>query len=137
MSGWGFREWNGPAVLLPHRRVMLKRGDCQMEHRHIEQINATVTTIGDFNGVAQCADGGLLLLRAAERKVGVCERLAAVMPDHRDPNRILHEMFEMLMACGVAVDHLPAGEFGKQDRRGAACRGSGRSVMRDGEAEPG
>src|SRR5262249_2480018 len=27
----------GPAVLLPHWRVMLRRGDCQTEHRH-EQI---------------------------------------------------------------------------------------------------
>jgi hypothetical protein len=31
----------------------------------------------DFNGGTQSSDGGLLLLRAAERKVGVCERLAA------------------------------------------------------------
>jgi len=46
----------------------------------------------DFNGGAQSSDGGLLLLRAAERKMGVCARLAAAMPDRRDPNRIQHEM---------------------------------------------
>jgi len=57
----------------------------------------------DFNGGTQSSDGGLLLLRAAERKVRVCERLAAVMPDRRDPNRILHEMFEMLMARSSAI----------------------------------
>jgi hypothetical protein len=57
----------------------------------------------DFNGGTQSSDGGLLLLRAAERKVGVCERLAATMPDRRDPNRILHEMFEMLMARSSAI----------------------------------
>ena len=57
----------------------------------------------DFNGGTQSSDGGLLLLRAAERKVGVCGRLAAVMPDRRDPNRILHEMFEMLMARSSAI----------------------------------
>ena len=57
----------------------------------------------DFNGGLQSSDGGLLLLRAAERKVGVCERLAAAMPDRRDPNRILHEMFEMVAARAMAI----------------------------------
>jgi Transposase DDE domain group 1 len=60
----------------------------------------------DFNGGNQSSDAGLLLLRQAERKLGVCQRLAAAMPDRRDPDRILHTMREMLMqrvsaiACG-------------------------------------
>jgi Transposase DDE domain group 1 len=66
----------------------------------------------DFNGGTQSSDAGLLLLREAERKLGVCLRLATAMPDRRDPNRIRHEMFEMLMervsaiACGYedAID---------------------------------
>src|SRR5262252_395742 len=29
----------GPAVLLPHRRMMLGWGECQAEHRHVQQIN--------------------------------------------------------------------------------------------------
>ncbi len=35
----------------------------------------------DFAGGNQSSDGGLLLLRAAERKLGVCRRLAEGMPD--------------------------------------------------------
>src|SRR5215510_14388055 len=66
----------------------------------------------DFNGGTQSSDAGLLLLRQAERKLGVCRRLAAAMPDRRDPDRILHAMFEMVMervsaiACGYkdAID---------------------------------
>src|SRR3974390_3356588 len=57
----------------------------------------------DFNGGTQSSDAGLLLFREAERKLGVCERLAAAMPDRRDPNRILHEMFEMMMARSSAI----------------------------------
>jgi hypothetical protein len=57
----------------------------------------------DFNGCAQSSDGGLLLLRAAERKVGVCARLAAAMPDRRNPDRIQHEMIEMVMARSSAI----------------------------------
>jgi Transposase DDE domain group 1 len=57
----------------------------------------------DFNGGTQSSDAGLLLLREAERKLGVCGRLAAAMPDRRDPDRILHEMFEMVMARSSAI----------------------------------
>jgi Transposase DDE domain group 1 len=67
----------------------------------------------DFEGGNQSSDAGLLLLREAERRLGVCRRLAAAMPDRRDPDRILHEMSEMVMArtsaiaCGYkdAIDH--------------------------------
>jgi len=60
----------------------------------------------DFNGGNQSSNGGLLLLREKERMLGVCWRLANTMTDRRDPNRIRHEMFEMVMtrvsaiACG-------------------------------------
>src|SRR5262249_29434654 len=57
----------------------------------------------DFNGGNQSSDAGLLLLRDAERKFGVCRRLAAAMPDRRDPDRIRQEMFEMVMALASAV----------------------------------
>jgi hypothetical protein len=49
----------------------------------------------------------LLLLRHAERNLGICRRLADAMPDRRDANRIRHEMFEMVMArvCAIACGH--------------------------------
>jgi hypothetical protein len=67
----------------------------------------------DFNGGNQSSDAGLLLLRSAERRLGVCQRLAAAMPDRRDPDRVQHAMFEMVaaramaIACGYkdAIDH--------------------------------
>jgi hypothetical protein len=45
----------------------------------------------DFDGGNQSSDAGLLLLREAERNFGVCRRLAAAMPDRRDPDRVRHE----------------------------------------------
>src|ERR1700732_334099 len=57
----------------------------------------------DFDGGNQSSNGGLLLLREAERTLGVCWRLADVMPDRRDQNRIRHAMFEMLMARVSAI----------------------------------
>lgn len=57
----------------------------------------------DFAGGNQSSDGGLLLLREAERRLGVCRRLAAAMPDRRDPDRVRHAMFEMVMARAAAI----------------------------------
>jgi len=57
----------------------------------------------DFAGGQQSSDGGLLLLREAERRLGVCRRLAAAMPDRRDPDRVRHAMFELVMARAAAI----------------------------------
>jgi Transposase DDE domain group 1 len=57
----------------------------------------------DFNGGTQSSDAGLLLLREAERRLGVCRRLSAAMRDRRNPKFILHEMFEMVMARASAI----------------------------------
>jgi DDE family transposase len=38
----------------------------------------------DFDGGNQSSNGGLLLLRQVERKLGICGRLADAMPDRRD-----------------------------------------------------
>src|SRR5215831_9269633 len=59
-------------------------------------------TIG-FDGGNQSSDAGLILLRQAEKKVGVCQRLADAMPDRRDPSRIRHEMVELVMARASAI----------------------------------
>ena len=40
--------------------------------------------------------------REAERKLGVCRRLAE-MPDRRDPDRILHAIFELMMSRTSAI----------------------------------
>lgn len=64
----------------------------------------------DFDGGNQSSNGGLLLLRQAERKLDVCRRLADATPDRRDPSRICHDMFEMVMArvSAIACGHKDA-----------------------------
>jgi Transposase DDE domain group 1 len=57
----------------------------------------------DFDGGNQSSNGGLLLLRLAERKLGVCRRIADAMADCRDPSRIRHAVFEMVMARVSAI----------------------------------
>src|SRR6202048_4486435 len=57
----------------------------------------------DFDGSNQSSDGGLLLLREAERQLGVCRRLAEAVPDRRDPDPGRDGMFEVVMARASAI----------------------------------
>ncbi len=45
-----------------------------------------------FSGGEVTSDGGLVLLRQADRKLGLSKALARVLPDPRDPERITHPL---------------------------------------------
>ncbi len=59
-----------------------------------------------FDGGAISSNGGLLLLREANRRLGLTSMLASCVQDRRDPSRISHVVEEMLLfrimaiACG-------------------------------------
>src|SRR2546430_13894646 len=71
----------------------------------------------DFAGGNQSSDGGLLLLRQAERKPGVCGRPAAALPDRRHASRLRPDGFEMAMARGSAIACGPEGAIYPHRRR--------------------
>lgn len=52
--------------------------------------------VADFDGSRMTTDGGALLLRAVDRKIGLLKRVVACFTDARDPQRIAHELPEML-----------------------------------------
>jgi hypothetical protein len=57
----------------------------------------------DFGGGTQSSDGGLLLLREAERSLGICARLAGSLSDPRDPTRIEHPLIELIKTRVLAI----------------------------------
>jgi hypothetical protein len=57
----------------------------------------------DFEGGSQSSDGGLLLLREAERSLGICARLAGSLTDRRDPGRVRHQLVELIKARALAI----------------------------------
>src|ERR1700712_1976019 len=71
-----------------------------------------------FDGGHLPSEGRILLLAQAPRRLGIAEKLAAVIPDRRDPSRVLHPLPEILLArilaiaCGYEdaddLDHLRA-----------------------------
>jgi len=56
-----------------------------------------------FDGGSLSSDGGLLLLREAERRAGINDRLALAIRDRRDPNRIEHTMSELFKTRSLAI----------------------------------
>lgn len=44
-----------------------------------------------------------MLLAAASRRMGIAERLAAAIPDRRDPTRIVHPLSRILLARILAI----------------------------------
>ena len=52
--------------------------------------------VGEFDGSRLTTDGGGLLLRAADRKIGLLKRLVSCFTDHRQPERVEHELDAML-----------------------------------------
>jgi hypothetical protein len=64
----------------------------------------------NFDGGAISSDGGLLLLRQADRRLGLTRMLASCVQDRRDPSRIIHAVEELIskrrlrpIEIGVAV----------------------------------
>lgn len=49
-----------------------------------------------FDGESQSSDGGLVLLRAVDDRIGLTAALAACLKDRRDPSKVAHQVDEML-----------------------------------------
>ena len=56
-----------------------------------------------FDGGRISSDGGVLLLAGADKRLGLIDPLAAIIPDHRDPDRITHTMADILRARIFAI----------------------------------
>jgi hypothetical protein len=56
-----------------------------------------------FDGGAISSDGGLLLLREADRRLGLTRMLASCVQDRRDSSRISHAVAEMLLFRMLAI----------------------------------
>src|SRR3954451_19441540 len=67
-----------------------------------------------FDGGRLSSDGGVMLLAQAERRLGIAERLARLIPDHRDPARVTHAIIDMIRAriFAIACGYEDCNDFG-------------------------
>ena len=56
-----------------------------------------------FDGGLISSDGGVLLLAGADKRPGLTGRLAALIPDYRDPARITHPVTDITRARVLAI----------------------------------
>ena len=76
-----------------------------------------------FDGGQMTSDAGILLLAAVEQRLKIAERLAACIEDPRDPERVVHEIAEMiryralLIAAGYPRDAMGRATWRRHDRR--------------------
>ena len=70
-----------------------------------------------FDGGQLTCDAGILLLAAVEQRLRIAERLAACLEDPRDPERVRHELAEMIRyrALLIAVGY-PRDAMGRAAR---------------------
>jgi hypothetical protein len=63
--------------------------------------------VAQFEGSWLTSDGGSLLLRQADRKIGLLRRVTGCFTDYRQPERIEHRLEEMLAQriCGLALGY--------------------------------
>lgn len=63
--------------------------------------------VAEFTGARLTTEGGALLLREADRKIGLLRRVVSCFSDARDPQRIEHELSEMLVqrVYGLALGY--------------------------------
>jgi Transposase DDE domain group 1 len=52
--------------------------------------------VARFDGASMSSDGGLLALREVEQRLGIASRLAACMSDPRSPDRVRHQLDEII-----------------------------------------
>src|ERR1700730_14700235 len=56
-----------------------------------------------FDGGRISSDGGVMLLAQADRRLGIADRLAQVIPDGRDQERVTHLLLDILRARIFAI----------------------------------
>ncbi len=59
--------------------------------------------IADFDGGRLTSDGGVRLLAAAERRLGIADRLAGLIADPRNPLFVTHSVADILRARMLAI----------------------------------
>ena len=59
--------------------------------------------IADFDGGRLTSDGGVMLLAAAERRLGIADRLARLIADPRNPLFVTHSVADILRARMLAI----------------------------------
>jgi hypothetical protein len=91
---------------MPQGREAFLMTECNRQPLLFSNLKSQ-SVVADFDGGRLTSDAGGLLLREADRRLGLIRRLAACLTDPRDPARIIHDQ-ETLLAQrihGIALGY--------------------------------
>jgi hypothetical protein len=60
--------------------------------------------VAQFDQEHASSDGGALLLKAADRRLGLIDRLSGCLPDERDPGKVQHELTDAQRQLHLPMD---------------------------------
>jgi len=83
--------------------------------------------VARFDGGALTLDAGALLLREADRRINLIERLAACFDDPRDPLLVRQPIEEMVKECLHELQQRPAGVLAARRRHSHGATGTKRA----------
>jgi Transposase DDE domain group 1 len=71
------------------------------------EVHFSRRVVAEFSGERLTTEGGGLLLRATDRKIRLLRRVVSCFTDARDPQRVEHELSEMLVqrVYGLALGY--------------------------------
>src|SRR5918996_4675759 len=93
-------------AVTPKEKSGLMETQCIQEQVAFQQLGRR-EVIGRFDGGKISSDGGGLLLREVERRLGILKRLAGCFRDYRDAQRIEHSLESLISqrVYGIALGY--------------------------------
>ena len=84
-------------------------------------------TVARFDQAQASTDGGVVLLKALDDRLQLTDRLAACLPERRDPDKVRHAVSDLLRQriFGLACGYQDSQRRGPAGRRSSAQAGSG------------
>jgi hypothetical protein len=96
--------------------------ECSAEQLEF-QGHGTRKVQAEFDGGALSSDGGALLLRELDARLGVTARFSACFTDHRDADLIEHSVLDLVRqrVYGIALGYEDLNDHDDLPRRGGAA----------------
>lgn len=87
--------------------------ECKPNQRILKRLSRQAVEV-DFEGGTLTSDGGLVLLREADRRLDLIRRIDQAIPDPRDPAHISHPQHEILTSriFGIAAGYEDGNDHG-------------------------
>ena len=106
-------------------------GKNKSNHRELKRLVRQAVDV-EFDGGTLTSDGGVLLLREADRRLDLIRRVAEAIPDPRDPIYISHQQTEILTSriFGIAAGYEDANDHQQLRHDPAFLVAAGRTPTR-------